>query len=191
MDWVEDSVVFRGAIRRSGNSLVITIPAELSQRLLLREGQEFIIYGIGRKRPYFEGGLQVYLGYFVVHEKVPVARFRVDVGSASLERLSAVIKEVKEHHSATDVKYRQVDGEIVELEIYFGALSERGFTRFRSREEVEEAASSIELRLRMEGFSIVEKEIGEKIIEWKTIDPSTISRALYRASEAVRWRWEI
>jgi len=57
MSWIEDSVVFRGAIRRSGNSLVITIPSELSQRLLLREGQEFIIYGIGRKRPEFEGGL--------------------------------------------------------------------------------------------------------------------------------------
>ena len=30
MSWVEDTVTFRGAIRRSGNSLVITIPAELA-----------------------------------------------------------------------------------------------------------------------------------------------------------------
>ncbi|MCS7126300.1 MAG: hypothetical protein NZ929_05245 [Aigarchaeota archaeon] len=191
MEWIEDSVVFRGAIRRSGNSLVITIPAELSQRLLLREGQEFIIYGIGRKRPYFEGGLQVYLGYFIVHEKVPVVRFKIDLGAGSLERFSSLIKEVKEAYSLSDVKYKQVDNTIVEIELYFGALNEKGITRLKTREEVEEAASSIEFKLRMEGFKILERDLVEKIIEWKSIDPSTISRAPYKISEVVRWRWEI
>ncbi|MEM1583329.1 MAG: hypothetical protein QXF28_01425 [Nitrososphaerota archaeon] len=191
MDWVEDSVVFRGAIRRSGNSLVITIPSELSQRLLLREGQEFIIYGIGRKRPEFEGGLQVYLGYFIIHEKVLVVRMRVDVSSGSFERFGSTIKEFQETYSLTDVKFKQVNSSIVDVELYFGALTDRGVTRPKTREEVEESASSIEFKLRLEGFKVLEKEIIEKIVERKSIDPATISKASYKITEIIRWRWEL
>ncbi len=191
MSWIEDSVVFRGAIRRSGNSLVITIPSELSQRLLLREGQEFIIYGIGRKRPEFEGGLQVYLGYFIIHEKVLVSRFKIELSSGSFEKFSTNIKEFQETYSITDIRYKQSDSSIVETELYFGALTDRGVTRPKTREEIEEIVSSIEFKLRLEGFKILEKEILEKIVERRNIDPASISKAPYKISENVRWRWEI
>ncbi|MEN2974055.1 MAG: hypothetical protein ABDH32_00555 [Candidatus Caldarchaeales archaeon] len=191
MDWVEDSVVFRGAIRRSGNSLVITIPAELSQRLLLREGQDFIIYGIGRRRPDFEGGLQVYLGYFIVNEKVPVMRFKIDINGGSLEKLIPLIREIRDTYSLSDIRYRQLDSKTIEVELFFGAISEKGITRLKTREEIEDAASSIEFKLRLEGFKILEKELVDKIIEWRSIDPSIISRAPYKITEIVRWRWEI
>lgn len=191
MSWVEDSVVFRGAIRRSGNSLVITIPSELSQRLLLREGQEFIIYGIGRKRPEFEGGLLVYLGYFIIHEKLPGIRMKINVSGGSFERFTSMIKEFQEAYSLTDVKFRRVDSSIVEIELYLGALTDRGVTRPKTKEEVEEIASSIEFKLRLEGFELLEKEIIEKIIERKNIDPSVISKAPYKITEIIRWRWEL
>ncbi|MEM1776006.1 MAG: hypothetical protein QW079_03655, partial [Nitrososphaerota archaeon] len=125
MEWVEDSVVFRGAIRRSGNSLVITIPSELSQRFLLREGQEFVIYGIGRKKPYFEGGLQIYLGYFVVNEKIQTLKFRIQSPRESSEKLVTIMKEVGENYLASDVKYRQIDSSEVEVELHFGVLAEK------------------------------------------------------------------
>ncbi|MCF8884382.1 MAG: hypothetical protein QW655_04825 [Nitrososphaerota archaeon] len=191
MEWVEDSVVFRGAIRRSGNSLVITIPSELSQRFLLREGQEFVIYGIGRKKPYFEGGLQIYLGYFVVNEKIQTLKFRIQSPRESSEKLVTIMKEVGENYLASDVKYRQIDSSEVEVELHFGVLAEKGILRPKSREEIEDVAASLEFRLRAEGFKILEKEIGEKIVEWRNIDPALISKAPYKVTEYLRWRWEI
>ncbi|MEM1677556.1 MAG: hypothetical protein QW095_06935 [Nitrososphaerota archaeon] len=191
MEWVEDSVVFRGAIRRSGNSLVITIPSELSQRFLLREGQEFVIYGIGRKKPYFEGGLQIYLVYFVVNEKRQTLKFRIQSPRESSEKLVTIMKEVGENYLASDVKYRQIDSSEVEVELHFGVLTEKGILRPKSREEIEDVAASLEFRLSAEGFKILEKEIGEKIVEWRNIDPALISKAPYKVTEYLRWRWEI
>lgn len=191
MEWVEDSVVFRGAIRRSGNSLVITIPSELSQRFLLREGQEFVVYGIGRRRPYFEGGLQIYLGYFVVNEKIQTLKFKVQSSRESSEKLIMIIREVGENYLASDVKYRQIDSSTIEVELHFGVLAEKGVLRPKSREEIEDIAGSLEFRLRAEGFKILEKEVGEKIVEWRNIDPAMISKAPYKVTEYLRWRWEI
>lgn len=188
MSWVEDSVVFRGAIRRSGNSLVITIPAELSQRFLLREGQEFVIYGVGRKQLEFEGGLQVYLGYFVVHEKVPAVRFEVEAGDGGI--LDQVLREVEAAYAPSQVRYKQID-ERVELEFLFGAITERGIKRPRSREEIDEVASAIEFKLRSKGVKVLKRELSEKIVEWRTVDPASLSKAPYKLAEVVRWSWEI
>ena len=189
MSWVEDTVAFRGAIRRSGNSLVITIPAELSQRFLLREGQELLIYGISRRGPEFEGGLQIYLGYFVVHEKLPSARFRVEVGD--LTKLQTIIKEIEREYLPSRVLHRRVGDGVVELQFMFGAITEKGIRRVRSMEEVEEIASTIEFKLSSEGFKVLERSVEEKIIEWRNMDPALISRAAYRLSRVVRWSWEI
>ena len=189
MSWIEDTVAFRGAIRRSGNSLVITIPAELSQRFLLREGQELLIYGISRRVPEFEGGLQIYLGYFVVHEKLPSARFRVKAGD--LAKLQTIVKEVEREYLPSRVLCKKVGDGMVELQFMFGAITEKGIRRVRSMEEVEEIASTIEFKLSSEGFEVLERSVEEKIIEWRNMDPALISRAAYRLSRVVRWNWEI
>ncbi len=190
MSWTEDSVVFRGAIRRSGNSLVITIPAELSQRFLLREGQEFVIYGLGRRLPEFEGALQVYLGYFVVHEKAPSALFRIRVPDGGEQRLQELLRRIRDEFLPSRVMYRGGGGE-AEAELIFGAITEKGVRRPRSEKEVEEAASAIEFTLRSEGFEVLEKKLGHRIIEWRTVDPASISKAPYRLTEVIRWSWEI
>jgi hypothetical protein len=80
LSWNEDTVSFKGVIRRSGNSLIATIPPELSQRFLIKEGQEYTILGMTRMRPDFEGALQIYLGFFTVYEKA----FRVDVEASGV-----------------------------------------------------------------------------------------------------------
>lgn len=190
MSWTEDSVVFRGAVRRSGNSLVITIPAELSQRFLLREGQEFIIYGLGRRQPEFEGALQVYLGYFVVHEKAPAALFRVRVPDGGEGRLQELLRRIRDEFLPSRVMYRGGGGE-VEVEFIFGAITERGVRRPRDEKEVEDAASAIEFTLRSEGYEVSERRLSHRIIEWRSIDPASISKAPYKLTEVIRWSWEI
>jgi len=191
MSWVEDTVTFRGAIRRSGNSLVITIPAELGQRFLLREGQELVIYGLSRRGPEFEGALQVYLGYFVVHEKAPAVIFKIKASGDKLEQLQKVVNELEGKYLPSAVNVRKLEGDLIEVELLFGAITPNAIRRVRSKEEVSSAAAEIEFKLVSSGFEVVEKRITEKIVEWRNIDPARLSKASYKVSEVVRWRWEI
>ena len=191
MSWVEDTVTFRGAIRRSGNSLVITIPAELGQRFLLREGQELVIYGLSRRGPEFEGALQVYLGYFVVHEKAPAVIFKIKAPGDKLEQLQKVLNELEEKYLPSAVNVRKLEGDLIEVELLFGAITPNAIRRVRSEEEVSAAAAEIEFKLVSSGFEVVEKRITEKIVEWRNVDPARLSKASYKVSEVVRWRWEI
>ena len=191
MSWTEDMVTFRGAIRRSGNSLVITIPAELGQRFLLREGQELLIYGLSRKNPEFEGALQVYLGYFVVHEKVPAAFFKIKLGKGRFEELQGIVKEIEEKHLPSSINFKKLGDSLIEIEFLFGAITPKAIRRVRDQKEVESAAAEIEFRFTSSGFEVVEKRLEEKIVEWRNIDPAKISKAPYKVSEVVRWHWEI
>ncbi|MCX8187822.1 MAG: AbrB/MazE/SpoVT family DNA-binding domain-containing protein [Nitrososphaeria archaeon] len=191
MSWVEDAVTFRGAIRRSGNSLVITIPAELSQRFFLREGQELVIYGLSRRGPEFEGSLQVYLGYFVVHEKAPTAVFKVKSSGDKLRHLQEVVRELEAKYLPSAVKIGKLGEDLVGVELVFGAITPTAIRRVRDMEEVSSAAAEMEFMLASSGFEVVEKAIVEKIIEWRSIDPAMLSKTPYKISEVVRWRWEI
>ncbi len=191
MSWMEDTVTFRGAIRRSGNSLVITIPAELSQRFLLREGQELLIYGLSRKSPDFEGALQIYLGYFVVHEKAPALILRVEAKAEELRRLQEIIERLKEKHLPSRVDLRKLSESEVEIALIFGAITPESIRRVRELKEVEDAAAELEFNLSSQGFKILEKKIEDKIIEWRNVDPAKLSKAPYKVSEVVRWRWEL
>lgn len=191
MGWVEDAIMFRGAIRRSGNSLVITIPAELSQRFLLREGQEIIIYGLSRRGPEFEGALQIYLGYFVAHEKAPAITFKIRAPVGRLGQLQEILKEVEAKHLPSSLNTKKLEENIIELELIFGSITPNALKRIRSMDEVNSAAAEIEFKLSSSGFDVVEKTVTEKIIEWRNIDPAILSKAPLKVSEVVRWRWEI
>lgn len=191
MSWVEDAVTFRGAIRRSGNSLVITIPVELSQRFLLREGQELLIYGLSRRGPDFEGALQIYLGYFVVHEKAPALIMRVEVGGRSLKMLQEIVEEICGKHFPSRTGLRSLPESEAEIELVFGAITPAAIRRVRERSEVEAAAAELEFALSSAGFKVLEKRVEERVVEWRGIDPAKLSKAPYKVSEVVRWRWEI
>ena len=189
--WIEDSVVFRGTIRKSGNSLVITIPSELSQRFLLKEGQEFVILGMGRFRPDFEGALQVYLGYFVVYEKT--FGFRV-VLSASGERLETALRvfdELAEKYRPTKHFKRTLEDGRVEVKMFFGMMTGDGFRRLRTKEEVESILAEALNELSNTGVQAEDPQVLEEINEWRNVDPSSISKLPHKLGELVRWKWEI
>lgn len=191
MSWIEDTVTFRGAIRRSGNSLVITIPAELSQRFLLQEGQELVIYGLSRRDSEFEGALQVYLGCFVLHEKTPTVIFKVRVPEERLKQLQEIMREVEGKHLPSAVNLKKLGEDLIEIELLFGAIAPNTIRRVRKVEEVNSIATEIEFKLASNGFDVIDKVVTERVVELRNIDPAMLLKASYKVSEAVRWRWEI
>uniref|UniRef100_A0A7C5U5Y7 Uncharacterized protein n=1 Tax=Caldiarchaeum subterraneum TaxID=311458 RepID=A0A7C5U5Y7_CALS0 len=132
MSWVEDTVSFRGVIRRSGNSQIATIPPELSQRFLIREGQEYTIVGMTRANPDFEGALQICLGFFVVLEKAP----RLDIVVEELDIQQ--IEELLRKHGASRVVPKKVENKVMLCSAFFSAI-EKGRVRLpKTVEQVNE-----------------------------------------------------
>ncbi|MEM3885102.1 MAG: AbrB/MazE/SpoVT family DNA-binding domain-containing protein [Nitrososphaerota archaeon] len=189
-EWIEDSVVFRGMIRRSGNSLAITIPAELLQRFLLKEGQEFVMLGMSRFRPDFEGALQIYLGYFIVYEKTFGISLTLYIG----EKLNEVLKTLEHlatRYGATKYTKRILEDGKLEFKAIFGMIADGSFKRVRSKEEVESIMTDILAELLSMGVKIESSSLFEEILEWRNIDPSMISKLPHKATEMIRWKWEI
>ncbi|HID05087.1 MAG TPA: hypothetical protein EYP20_04705 [Aigarchaeota archaeon] len=183
MSWIEDTVSFRGYVRRSGNSLVVTIPAELSQRFLIKEGQEFIILGMGRKTPDFEGALQIYLGYFVVYEKAPVVFLKItNVKGEQLEVINQVAKMLGSTY-VTPVE----DG----VKIVLGSIERGVIKRARSMEEAKSIAASLVAELKSHGIDVEEYSVSEEILERRDLDPSVVSKAPSKAGENIRYKWEL
>ena len=183
MSWVEDTVSFRGYVRRSGNSLVVTIPAELSQRFLIKEGQEFIILGMSRRNPDFEGALQIYLGYFVVYEKVPVVFLRVgELAEGQMDALDRIAKK----HGATEVV--KVEGGV---KVVFGSIAGGVIRRARSVEEVRQITQALVGEAKELGIEVAEHNVSEEIFERRDLDPSVVSKAPAKASESIRFKWEL
>ncbi|MCL7387222.1 MAG: AbrB/MazE/SpoVT family DNA-binding domain-containing protein [Thaumarchaeota archaeon] len=189
-EWVEDSVVFRGVIRRSGNSLAITIPAELLQRFLLKEGQEFVMLGMSRSRPDFEGAIQVYLGYFIVYEKA----FGISLTLSVDEKLNEVLKTL-EHlitkYGATKYTKRILEESRLEIKATFGMIADGSFKRMRSKEEVESIMTDMLAELLSMGVKVESSNVFEEILEWRNVDPSMISKLPHKTMEMIRWKWEI
>ena len=184
MSWVEDAVTFRGYVRRSGNSLVVTIPSELSQRFLIREGQEFIIFGVSRRNPDFEGALQIYLGYFTVYEKAPTLKLRLS--KPPEESVVGIIREVARKYGATKVLLVE-DG----VKIVFGAIEDNMVKRTRKVEEVKQIMGDLVKELEENGVKVEESNLSEEIFEWRNIDPSVVSKSPSKLGESIRYKWEL
>lgn len=167
MGWMEDTITFRGAIRRSGNSLVTAIPADLSQRFPLRKGQEFLIYGLSRKNPDFEEVLQIYLGYFVAHEKAPALILRVEAKAEELRRIQEIIGRLREKYLLLTVNLSKLSESEVEIALIFSASTLESIRRVGKLKEVEDAAAELEYNLSSQGFKVLEKKVEDKIIEWR------------------------
>ncbi|GBC70073.1 hypothetical protein HRbin01_01781 [archaeon HR01] len=187
MSWVEDTVSFRGVIRRSGNSLIATIPPELSQRFLIREGQEFTIVGMSRYSPDFEGALQIYLGFFKVLEKAVALTIRIAGNTEVLDR----VEEVARRYGATRVTSSSSDGSVSEFKIVFGVV-EKGKTKIpRKLQEIRALEPSIRRDLEAAGLKILASDISEEVFELREIDPAVISKSHSKLEGAVTWKWEI
>ncbi len=187
MSWVEDTVSFRGVVRRSGNSLIATIPLELSQRFLIREGQEFTIVGMSRYSPDFEGALQIYLGFFKVLEKAVTLSVKVDGGYDAFEK----VEDVGKKYGATRVVKSFMDDGMAEIKIIFGAV-EKSKTRMpRKIEEIKALEPNIRHDLEAMGVRVLSSSLSEEIYELRDIDPAVISKTLSKLEGTLTWKWEI
>ncbi len=61
----------------------------------------------------------------------------------------------------------------------------------RSKEEVESIMTEMLTELLSTGINIESYNIFEEILEWRNIDPSTISKLPHKVTEMIRWKWEI
>lgn len=188
--WIEDSVVFKGVIRRSGNSLAITIPAELIQRFQLKEGQEFVMLGMSRSNPEFEGAIQVYFGYFVVYEKVNGLELHIKLKDNVSETLK-FLSNLATRYGATKIVKRILDNDSIEFKMFFGMITDSGLRRPKSIDEIESMKAEILAELYEAGILVLSHKVIEEIVEWRNIDPSSISKLPHKAGEMIRWKWEL
>jgi len=185
LSWVEDTVVFRGVVRRSGNSLIATIPPELSQRFLIREGQEYTIVGMTRASPDFEGALQIYLGFFVVLEKAP--RLDLVVEGLDFQSLEQLLKK----YDATNVVLKKSENNSVACYAVFTAVEKNRVKLPKTVESVQELLPSLQREVESLGGVVKSAEVSEVVVENRQVDPALLSKAPSRLEKNLAWKWEI
>ncbi|MEM1525251.1 MAG: hypothetical protein QW372_02375 [Nitrososphaerales archaeon] len=100
--WVFDTVFFEASIRKSGNSLVITIPPELVRRFLLFEGQKVRLIGGMKKGAQAEGAISINLGRFLVKEMIQGIEFKL-IGTQPIDKIPDFVEEIANKYPATRV----------------------------------------------------------------------------------------
>jgi len=186
--WVYDPVYFDATVRRSGNSLVITIPPELARRMLISEDQPVRVVGAVRCGILLEGALLVHLGFFSCTEKVQVVRCLLTHPSARDERLPFV-EELAQRYSATDLEVKRVkDG--WEVKIYLGSILRSGF-RPRSGREIRIIMDELKRVAEAKGFTVSDVGITEETVNLEGIDPSIVAQAHRHNPAKVSYRWQV
>jgi len=199
MSWEEDSVSFMGTIRRSGNSFVITIPIELINRFLLKEGQKVRIVGMSRKTFEFQGMVGVLLGSFFIKERVPGIELELSnpeliVAEKELEsrkiQSCPTIENLAEKYEATSFVYDLRGNNILNVKIFFGIIG-KTLLRPKKKEQVKKICNEIIREVKEKGVEVLSSEVFEEEMEWTIIDPSMIAKYPYKNSDNLRWEWKI
>ena len=188
-EFVEDNVVFEGAIRKSGNSLVITIPSELSKRFMLKDGQKVMIVGMTGKGSVMEGAIKVMLGAFRVEERAYSIKFKVSK-KVDEDLLLEFVERVGYNYGATD--YRIHEGEkYFEVELVFGILGM--MLRPKSFEDVEAIGDKVRVEARKAGIRLRDLKVVEEVIEHTDVDPSELARfsSRLRHTDRLKWEWVV
>jgi len=190
-EWEYDTVSFIGQIRKSGGSLVITIPTELKNRFLISEGQRVRIIGLTRRRPYIEGGLLIYLGRFQVTEEVYGVSIIVD--TSKLKNLDMfkedIYRYLSEEVRATDIVIDEEEGKMV-IEAYFGQIAEREIIS-REKDFLKEVIRRIKEIVKENNGEVIEVKTFKESRRWSSIDPSVIKRYTFSIPETINYRWLI
>jgi hypothetical protein len=190
-EWEYDNVYFIGQIRRSGGSLVITIPTELKDRFLIREGQKVKIIGVTRKKPYLEGGFLIYLGRFIINEEVLGSKITIEIKEGDVESVLEELREILERDfQATDIFIERVDENRVLIEAYFGIITEKGV--LLREEDVSKRFKKEFTRVAKElGCKVVAMEFFKDVIKWDSLDPSILKRYLVTIPENISYEWKM
>jgi hypothetical protein len=186
--WVYDPIYFDATVRRSGNSLVITIPPELARRMLISEDQPVRVVGAVRSGIMLEGALLVHLGFFSCTEKVPVVKCLLTNSSSRDERLPFV-EELAQRFSATDLAVKRVR-EGWEVKIYLGSLLRGGF-RPRSGRELRIVMDELKRVAEARGFAVAELGVVEEAVNLEGVDPSVVAQALRHNPTKVSYKWQV
>ncbi len=192
-EWEYDTVFFVGQIRRSGGSLVITIPTELKNRFLISEGQKVRIIGLVRKKPYAEGGLLVYLGRFIVDEETKglVVSFELPEDINKDEVLNKIYVFFSSKYQATNilVKSDEKDNKVM-MKIWFGSITDKGVI-VREENFLEKVTNDFKEICSEYNIKIEKTEkIVDKIV-WDSVDPSVLKRYLFSIPENIKYEWKI
>ena len=186
--WVYDPIYFDATVRRSGNSLVITIPPELARRMLISEDQPVRVVGAVRSGIMLEGALIVHLGFLSCTEKVQVVKCQLTHSSSKDERLPFV-EEVAHRYSATDLEVKRVkDG--WEVKIYLGTISKSGY-RPRSGREMRIIMDELKRAAEARGFTVADLEVVEEAVNLEGVDPSIVAQALRHSQTKISYRWQV
>ncbi len=188
--WEYDTVYFSGQIRRSGGSLVITIPNELRNRFLLNEGQKVRIIGVTRKRPQVEGGLLIFLGRFSVIEEVEgyTLKVRIPANINLEEAREEIYSYLTEQLNATNI-YIEEDKREFKIDVYFGQIVNNEI--IPREEDIEEIGDKIKRFLKRMGYKLVDMKKMKEIQRWNTIDPSIIMRYSTTIPRSITFEWKI
>ena len=186
--WVYDPIYFDATVRRSGNSLVITIPPELARRMLISEDQPVRVVGAVRSGIMLEGALIVQLGFFTCTEKVQVVKCHLTHPSSSDERL-LFVEELAQRYSATDLEVKRVK-EGWEVKIYLGSVLRSGF-RPRSGREMRIIMDELKRAAEARGFTISDVGIAEETVNLEGIDPSVVAQAQRHNPAKVSYKWQV
>ena len=188
-EFVEDNVVFEGAIRKSGNSLVITIPSELSKRFMLKDGQKVMIVGMTGKGSVMEGAIKVMLGAFRIEERAYSIKFKVPK-KVDEDLLLEFVERVGYNYGATDYRIHEGEG-YFEVELIFGTLGM--MFKPKSFEDVEAIGDKVRVEARKAGIRLKDLKVVEEVIEHTDVDPSEIARfsSRLRNTDRLKWEWVV
>lgn len=190
IQWSYDTVVFTTSIRKSGGSLVVTIPAELARRFMITEGQKVNLVGVHRAGLQFEGGVLIYLGRFFVKEKAIGVRVEIKGEPKALEELPELIEDLADKYSASSLIVNEKNEDTIECEMILSGISETGVVK-RSKEEAEKLLREIETEVWVRGLKVARKEIFEEEVEWSSVDPAVINRYMVKLPENVKLEWRL
>ena len=186
----EDSVIFNGTIRRSGNSLIITVPSELAKRFLINEGQEVIIMGMTRKLFNFEGMIGIYLGNFKVRENIYGISFEIKVSKEGVGMEDfPFIQTIADKYGATGVALVKKDGKI-NVRMLFGCIREV-ILKPKTKEDIDKIVKELVYEAEKAGFSLENLKVFEEEVEWNNVDPALLARGPVKSSDRIRFYWEI
>lgn len=185
--WVYDTIFFEATIRKSGNSLVITIPPELARRFLLFEGQKVRLIGAVKRGLQAEGAISVHLGRFVVKENAQGIEFRLS-GPNVEEKASSFVETVATKYSATKMSVKPRRQDEVLCRLTFGCITGEGMV-LRTGREIRAVMEEISNTAARSGFTISDLRMFEEEILWQNVDPALISRFLPSLEGKVKFEW--
>ncbi|MEM3386594.1 MAG: hypothetical protein QXN08_02835 [Nitrososphaerales archaeon] len=186
--WVYDPIYFDATVRRSGNSLVITVPPELTRRMLISEDQPVRIVGAVKIGMMLEGALLIHLGFFSCSERVTAIKCVFTHPSAKDEKLP-FIEELIHRYAATDHEIKKVK-EGIEVKIYLGSILKNGF-RPRSGRELRMVMDELKRLAEAKGYTVNNLEIVEETVNLEGVDPSIVAQAQKHSPTKISYKWVI